>query len=344
MLDSFASTPARAVKETLADYGDALGIDGESSKVVVTKTLDSSTGGSVVRAQQDGRRGPGLRRTGRDDPGPAGRRRLGQRRDDRGDRRPCSRDQPREGQGHSCCGLVARDQHVAKSRLQVVDQGEHLYDPALVHTVDPAGVRPVWQFRSATARTCARRCWSVRSAARSRCSSTTRRSSTGRSATTTTSAPSDYGSTVPDLQHGGARRGRSCVSVQRRQQGVRGPGRGRHGLRGAGRDRPHRADRRRLERVEPAATDRNRPLVLLGPSVPVRQRLLGRHPDGLRRRVRRCRRRGRPRAHPRLRREDVEPLLLPPERRLNESLADTIGEIVDHRNGRRRGQLRLDPR
>ena len=52
MLDNTAATPAGAVRETLADYGDAIGIDGDTSKAVVTKTLDSSTGGSVVRAQQ----------------------------------------------------------------------------------------------------------------------------------------------------------------------------------------------------------------------------------------------------------------------------------------------------
>ena len=52
MLDSDASSPRRAAQDQLAEYGDAFGIDGATSKAVVTQTLDSATGGSVVRAEQ----------------------------------------------------------------------------------------------------------------------------------------------------------------------------------------------------------------------------------------------------------------------------------------------------
>ena len=52
MLDSDASSPRGSAQEQLAEYGDAFGIDGTTSKAVVTQTLDSATGGSVVRAEQ----------------------------------------------------------------------------------------------------------------------------------------------------------------------------------------------------------------------------------------------------------------------------------------------------
>ncbi len=52
MLDSDASSPRRSAQDQLAEYGDAFGIDGTTSKAVVTQTLDSATGGSVVRADQ----------------------------------------------------------------------------------------------------------------------------------------------------------------------------------------------------------------------------------------------------------------------------------------------------
>ena len=52
MLDSDTSSPRRAAQEQLAEYGEAFGIDGTTSKAVVSQTLDSATGGSVVRANQ----------------------------------------------------------------------------------------------------------------------------------------------------------------------------------------------------------------------------------------------------------------------------------------------------
>ncbi len=52
MLDSDSSTPKGSAQEQLKEHGDAFGIDGTTSKAVVTQTLDSATGGSVVRAEQ----------------------------------------------------------------------------------------------------------------------------------------------------------------------------------------------------------------------------------------------------------------------------------------------------
>ena len=46
------ATPRRSAQEQLARYGDAFGIDGGLSRAVVQQTLDSSTGGSIVRADQ----------------------------------------------------------------------------------------------------------------------------------------------------------------------------------------------------------------------------------------------------------------------------------------------------
>src|SRR3954469_8345985 len=52
MLDSEAATPRGSAQEQLQDHGDAFGIDGTTSRAVVTQTLASATGGSVVRAEQ----------------------------------------------------------------------------------------------------------------------------------------------------------------------------------------------------------------------------------------------------------------------------------------------------
>ena len=146
MLDSDASTPARAVKETLADYGDAIGIDGDSSKAVVTKTLDSSTGGSVVRAQQvvdgvpvfggqvvmslDPSHDVTSITAATTDPGTAAQ-------------------APVVGEAtarDTAVAATARQQHVAAGSLSTTDIGRRLYDPSLVGADPRLGVRPVWQF------------------------------------------------------------------------------------------------------------------------------------------------------------------------------------------------------
>ena len=44
MVDSHAGSPRRSAQQQLAAYGDAFGIDGDTSKAVVTQTVDSSTG------------------------------------------------------------------------------------------------------------------------------------------------------------------------------------------------------------------------------------------------------------------------------------------------------------
>jgi hypothetical protein len=42
--------------------------------------------------------------------------------------------------------VAAKAHRVAIGSLDVTEQGRHLYDPALVHVSDPRGARPVWQF------------------------------------------------------------------------------------------------------------------------------------------------------------------------------------------------------
>ena len=83
-------------------------------------------------------------------------------------------------------------------------------------------------------------------------------------------------------------------------------------LRRAGRDRPDRDDRHPGH--GPEAADVHGALVLRRGPVPVPERVLGRHPDGVRDRLRQCGRRRRPRAHPRLRGEDLGPVRPEPER------------------------------
>ncbi len=46
------ATPRRSAQDQLARYGETFGIDGGLSRAVVKQTLDSSTGGSIVRADQ----------------------------------------------------------------------------------------------------------------------------------------------------------------------------------------------------------------------------------------------------------------------------------------------------
>ena len=53
MLDGDDAPPrGGSAQEQLARYGDAFGIDGDLSRAVVQQTLDSATGGSIVRADQ----------------------------------------------------------------------------------------------------------------------------------------------------------------------------------------------------------------------------------------------------------------------------------------------------
>ena len=47
-----STRPSTSFAQQIARYGEAFGIDGTTSKAVVEQTIDSSTGGTVVRSEQ----------------------------------------------------------------------------------------------------------------------------------------------------------------------------------------------------------------------------------------------------------------------------------------------------
>ena len=145
MLDSDASSPRGSVQDQLGQYGNAFGIDGATSKAVIRKTLDSTTGGSVVRADQvvdgvpvfggqvvmsldedQGVVSVSAATTEADEvPGPVvseSRARL------------------------SALATTAKSHRLSADDLTATSLGRRLYDPALVSMSDPVGTRPVWQF------------------------------------------------------------------------------------------------------------------------------------------------------------------------------------------------------
>jgi bacillolysin len=146
MLDSDASTPAGAVKDTLADYGDAIGIDGDSSKAVVTKTLDSSTGGSVVRAQQtvDGLPVFGGEVVMSLDPDNDVTSITADTTDPDVAAPPAAVDETTARA--TAVATTARQQHVPAAALTATDVGRRLYDPSVIGADPRLGTRPVWQF------------------------------------------------------------------------------------------------------------------------------------------------------------------------------------------------------
>jgi bacillolysin len=145
MLDSDASTPRAAAQEQLAVYGDAFGIDGSTSKAVVTQTLGSSTGGSVVRADQvvDGVPvfGGQVVMSLDDDQDVVS---VTSATTDATDVPSAVVSQQRARR--TAVATTAKSQRVSADDLTATFVGRRLYDPALVHEADPMGARPVWQF------------------------------------------------------------------------------------------------------------------------------------------------------------------------------------------------------
>ncbi len=145
MLESDASTPRRSAQEELAEYGDAFGIDGSTSRAVVTQTLDSSTGGSVVRSEQvvDGVPvfGGQVVMSLDEDQGLVS---VASATTDATEVPAAKVSEPQARQ--SALRAMARNHRVSVGSLSATSVGRRVYDPALVHTADPLGVRPVWQF------------------------------------------------------------------------------------------------------------------------------------------------------------------------------------------------------
>ena len=139
------ATPRRTAQEQLARYGDAFGIDGDLSRAVVQKTLDSGTGGSIVRADQvvDGVPVFGGQIVMSLD-------------EDQGvvsvDTATTEASQVRDAvisekrAQRAALAVTARTHKVGADKLTATGKGRRLYDPAIVHTSDPMGVRPVWEF------------------------------------------------------------------------------------------------------------------------------------------------------------------------------------------------------
>ncbi len=137
--------PGAAAMEQLSRYGAAFGVDGTDSRAVATLTSPSATGGTVVRAEQVVDGVPVF-----------------------GGQVVMSLDEARglvsvnaattaatdvraavvsETTARRVARSVAAKAHrVEAATLTVSDHGRRLYDPALVHVSDPLGVRPVWEF------------------------------------------------------------------------------------------------------------------------------------------------------------------------------------------------------
>ncbi len=147
MLDAQGTTTARStVLDQLATHGAAFGLDGSTSRAVVTRTFDSATGGSVVRSQQV-----------MDDLPVFGGQIVMSLDENQGvvsidaatSAAPVQVPAPVVSEARArrtALAVVARTHGEGVDALRVSDRGRQLYDPALVHTFDPMGVRPVWEF------------------------------------------------------------------------------------------------------------------------------------------------------------------------------------------------------
>jgi len=146
MLDGDAQdTPRRTAQEQLARHGDTFGIDGELSRAVVKQTLDSSTGGSIVRADQvvDGVPvfGGQVVMSLDEDQGVVS--------VDSATTEPAQVPDAVVSEAkaqRSALGVTAKTHRVSTAELTATGKGRRVYDPAIVHANDPGGVRPVWEF------------------------------------------------------------------------------------------------------------------------------------------------------------------------------------------------------
>ena len=134
-----------AATEQLARYGEAFGIDGGKSRAVVKGTFDSATGGSIVRAEQvvDGvpvfggqvvmslDKDQGVVSVDADTTAEA--------------KVPAALVSEAKAK-RNALAVVAKSHKVAAAKLTVSGHGRRLYDPAVVHVTDHLGARPVWEF------------------------------------------------------------------------------------------------------------------------------------------------------------------------------------------------------
>ncbi len=146
MLDGdTGDTPRRTAQDQLARYGEAFGIDGGLSRAVVKQTVDSSTGGTVVRADQvvDGLPvfGGQIVMSLDEDQGVVS-------------VDPATTEATQVADAaiseakaqRAAVAVTAKTHDVGADGLTATGAGRRLYDPAIVHTSDHMGVRPVWEF------------------------------------------------------------------------------------------------------------------------------------------------------------------------------------------------------
>jgi len=139
------TAPSRTAIDRLAHYGEAFGIDGGRSRAVVQDTFNSATGGSVVRADQvvDGVTvfgGQVVMSLDED---------LGVVSVDAATTQATEVPAPvvsEDKARNSALAVTAKTHTVSVGELSAHDRGRRLYDPALLHTTDHLGVRPVWEF------------------------------------------------------------------------------------------------------------------------------------------------------------------------------------------------------
>lgn len=148
VLASGERSPAAAAEEQLGEYGAAFGIDGSTSEAVVTQTLPSATGGTIVRAQQtiDGVEVFGGQVVTTLD---AGADLVSVSADTVRDAETVEVSAPRlsaDAAGRIAVQATARARSVPGSDLSATVQGRRLYDPALVGLADQPGVRSVWEI------------------------------------------------------------------------------------------------------------------------------------------------------------------------------------------------------
>ena len=136
--------PITSFTRQVDTYGEAFGIDGDDSTAVVQETIDSATG-TVVRSQQ------------RVDGVPVFGGQVVMSLDDdedvvsvlaaTTDATSVARTVvPVTTARRTALAVTAKAHDVPARSLTATDRGRLLYDPALVHLTDPAGPRPVWEF------------------------------------------------------------------------------------------------------------------------------------------------------------------------------------------------------
>ena len=139
------ATPRRSAQDQLSRHGETFGIDGGLSRAVVKQTLDSATGGSIVRADQvvDGVPvfGGQIVLSLDEDQGVVSMDSA----TTEATEVPAVRVSEAKAQ-RAALAVTVKSHKVGAGALTATGKGRRLYDPAIVHTSDPMGVRPVWEF------------------------------------------------------------------------------------------------------------------------------------------------------------------------------------------------------